>query len=61
MTEEAVDFGGFSKQVKINPAVVLQILDVFCRNGSRIQATLLGKVYSSTIEILEAVPISIAE
>lgn len=61
MSEEIIDFGSFSKQVKINPAVPLQILDAFCRNGSRIQATLLGKVYSSTIEVLEAVPISVAE
>lgn len=49
MNEEVIDFGNFNKKILINPAVILQILDIYYRNSSRIQATLLGKVYSSSI------------
>jgi translation initiation factor IF-1 len=32
------------------------MIDIYCRNKARVQATILGKVYSSSIEILEIVP-----
>lgn len=60
MADEIIEFGPFSRRVLVNPIVPLQILDVFCRTNSRVQATLLGKVYSSSIEIVEAIPISLA-
>ena len=61
MAEETIDFGNFGRKILVNPAVVMQVMEVFCRSSSRVQATLLGKVYSSSVEILEAVPISLAE
>lgn len=56
MAEESIDFLNLSRKIIINPAVPLQILDIFCRNKMRVQATILGKVYSSSIEVLEIVP-----
>lgn len=50
MLEELVDFGNFNKKILVNPAVVLQILDLHYRNTNQgVQATLLGKVYSNAI------------
>lgn len=45
----------------MNPIVPLQLLNLFCRNGARVQATLLGKVYSSHIDILELVPVAVCD
>lgn len=61
MAEETIDFGGFGRKILVNPIVPLQMLEVFCRTGNRVQGTLLGKVYSSAIEILEVVPISLGD
>jgi translation initiation factor IF-1 len=61
MAEEIIDFGNFSKRINVNPIIPLQILNLKCRNGNRIQATILGKVYSSHIDILEIVPVAICE
>lgn len=52
MAEEPIDFGNFNKKILMNPVVPLQILELYYRNNARVQATLLGKVYSNTIEIL---------
>jgi hypothetical protein len=56
MAEESIDFLNLNRKIIINPAVPLQILDIFCRNQMRVQATILGKIYSSSIEVLEIVP-----
>lgn len=56
MAEQSIDFLNLNRKIIINPAVPLQILDIFCRNKMRVQATILGKVYSSSIEVLEIVP-----
>lgn len=56
MTQDSIDFLNFNKKIIINPVVPLQILDIYCRNKMRVQATLLGKIYSSSIEVLEIVP-----
>ncbi len=56
MAEDSIDFLNLNRKIIINPAVPLQILDIFCRNKMRVQATILGKVYSSSIEVLEIVP-----
>jgi translation initiation factor IF-1 len=56
MAEESIDFQNFNKKIIINPVVPLQMIDIYCRNKARVQATILGKVYSSSIEILEIVP-----
>ena len=61
MAQESIDFGNFSRKILINPAVVLQILELNYRNSLRVQATLLGKVYSNAIEILEMVPVGLCE
>jgi translation initiation factor IF-1 len=61
MAEEIIDFGNFSKRINVSPIIPLQILNLKCRNGNRIQATILGKVYSSHIDILEIVPVAICE
>ena len=62
MAEELIDFGNFSKRILVNPIIVLQILDIYYRNScNRVQATLLGKVYSNAVEILEVVPVGICE
>ena len=61
MTEEVIDFGNFSKKINVNPIVPLQIHNLKCRNGNRIQTTILGKIYSSHIDILEVVPVGICE
>jgi hypothetical protein len=61
MIEESIDFGNFSKKILVNPIVPLQILDIYFRNKLRVQATILGKVYSNAIEILDIVPISLSE
>ena len=58
MTEEIIDFGNFSRKIIVNPAVPLQILQLKFRNTQRIQATIIGKVYSSHIEILDVVPVA---
>lgn len=49
MAEESIDFLNLNRKIIINPAVTLQVLDIFCRNQTRVQATILGKVYSSSI------------
>ena len=56
MTEEGIDFGNFNRKIIINPIVPLQMIDIYCRNKMRVQATILGKIYSTSIEILEIVP-----
>ena len=61
MAEESIDFGNFSKKILVNPAVPLQVLEIFYRNAHRVQATLLGKVYSNAIEILEVVPYALCD
>lgn len=61
MTDEAIDFGNFTKRILVNPIVPLQMLNLKCRTGNRVQATLLGKVYSSHVDILEIVPVGICE
>lgn len=52
MAEESIDFLNLNRKIIINPAVPLQILDIYCRNQMRVQATILGKIYSSSIEVL---------
>jgi translation initiation factor IF-1 len=61
MAEETIDFGNFSRKIYVNPIVPLQLLQLKCRNGNRIQATILGKVYSSHIDILEILPVTVCE
>ena len=61
MAEEIIDFGNFSKKITVNPIVPLQMLQLKYRNSQRIQATIIGKVYSSHIDILDLVPISMSE
>lgn len=61
MAEESIDFGNFTKKIVVNPAVPLQVLDIYYRNAHRVQATLLGKVYSHAIEILEVVPYALCD
>ena len=61
MAEEIIDFGNFSRKIIVNPAVPLQLLQLKFRNSQRIQATLIGKVYSSHIDILDLVPIAMCE
>lgn len=56
MAEDSIDFLNLNRKIIINPAVPLQILDIYCRNKLRVQATILGKIYSSSIEVLEIVP-----
>jgi hypothetical protein len=45
----------------VNPIVPLQVSNITYRNSARLQATILGKVYSTHIEILEIVPIALCE
>ena len=61
MAEEIIDFGNFSRKILVNPAVPLQLLQLKFRNSQRIQATLIGKVYSSHIDILDLVPTAMCE
>jgi len=61
MTEDIIDFGNFSRKIIVNPAVPMQLLQLKYRNTQRIQATIVGKVYSSHIEILDLVPIAMCE
>ena len=61
MTEDIIDFGNFSRKIIVNPAVPMQLLQLKYRNSQRIQATIVGKVYSSHIEILDLVPIAMCE
>jgi len=61
MIEETIDFGNFGRKITVNPIVPLQILNLKCRNSNRVQATILGKVYSSHIDILEVVPVAICD
>jgi hypothetical protein len=61
MTDNLIDFNNFTKKVIINPIVPLQILNIYCRNSMNVQATLLGKVYASHIEIVEIVPVGLCE
>lgn len=49
MAEESIDFQNFNKKIIINPVVPLQMIDIYCRNKARVQATILGKIYSSSI------------
>ena len=58
MAEEIIDFGNFSRKIIVNPAVPMQIMQIKYRNTQRIQATLIGKVYSSHIDILDIVPVA---
>ena len=39
----------------------LQLLHLKYRNSQRVQATIIGKVYSSHIDVLDLVPISLTE
>jgi hypothetical protein len=61
MAEEIIDFGNFSRKIIVNPIVPLQLLSLKCRNGTRVQATILGKVYSAHIDILEIIPVAVCE
>lgn len=61
MTEELIDFGNFSRNITLNPIVPLQLLQLHARNTpQRVQATLIGKVYSSHIDILDIVPVALS-
>lgn len=33
MSEEVIDFGNFNKKILLNPAVLLQVLDIYYRNN----------------------------
>lgn len=61
MQEEAIDFGNLSRKILVNPIVPLQLINIKCRNNTRVQATILGKIYSNAIEILEIVPVGLCE
>lgn len=62
MAEEAIDFGNFSRKITVSPNIPLQLLNLKLRNSNnRIQATLLGKVYSQHIDILDLIPTTITE
>lgn len=56
MAEESIDFTQSSRRILLNPIVPLSMLDIACRTSERAQATLLGKVYSGHIEIVEVIP-----
>lgn len=56
MAEETIDFTQSSRRILLNPIVPLSMLDIACRTSERAQATLLGKVYSGHIEIVEVIP-----
>ena len=59
MTDEVIDFGNFSRKIIVNPIIPLQLFNLKLRNSyHRIQATIIGKVYSSHIDILDLVPIA---
>lgn len=60
MAEEFIDFTQSSRRILLNPIVPLSMLDIVCRTGERAQATLLGKVYPSHIEIIEVIPMQFA-
>lgn len=60
MTEEIIDFGNFSRKIIVNPIVPLQLLQIKYRNSQRIMATIIGKVYSSHVEVLDLVPIAMS-
>lgn len=51
-----IDFTYFSKKIILNPTVPLAVLDIYLRTGTRVQATILGKVYPSHVEINEIIP-----
>ncbi len=57
MTEETIDFTQSLRRILLNPIVPLSVLDIFCRTAERAQATLLGKIYSDHIEIIEIIPV----
>ena len=61
MAEEIIDFGNFSRKITVNPIVPLQVLQLKYRNSQRVQATIIGKVYSSHIDVLDVVPVSLGE
>lgn len=56
MAEEVIDFTHSSKKLILNPAVPLSVLDIFCRTGERVQATILGKAYANYVEVSEIIP-----
>ena len=49
MAEEFIDFDNSGRKILINPVVPLQIINIYARSGQRVQATLLGRVYTSAI------------
>ena len=51
-----IDFTYFSKKIILNPTVPLAVLDIYLRTGTRFQATILGKVYPSHVEVNEIIP-----
>lgn len=62
MAEEVIDFGNFSRKITVSPIIPLQLFNIKLRNSyNRVQATLLGKVYSQHIDILDLVPTAITE
>ncbi len=62
MAEETIDFGNFSRKITVSPNIPLQLLNLRLRNSyQRIQATLIGKVYSQHIDILDLVPTACTE
>ena len=62
MAEEIIDFGNFGRKITVSPSIPLQLINIKCRNDRmRVQATLLGKVYSAHIDILELVPVALCE
>ena len=61
MADELIDFGNFSRKIILNPIVPLQLLQLHARNSQHIQATLLGKVYSSHIDILDILPVALLD
>jgi hypothetical protein len=61
MAEEFIDFTQSSRRILLNPIVPLSVLDITCRTNERAEATILGKVFSGHIEIVEIIPIQFTE